>query len=627
MRTPTEIQTIPNNAQMITLKAEIVELRSQLAQAHAENIDDSATLHSMTEIDDLKNKLRRRETELKMLRQKNQEILQDRQVLMESEREWKKRLDALKVSSQETQARLEENLLNAMKSTDDVRSQFIQTRANLLCLERERARGQMNSSENVDRINEQLVKARKERDQLKLELSKAHNFAKAEREELTKQLADLREKYLHTNQEPLTGIREQQRRQDEVTRHHSELQDLKRILSVKDQELALKTWKIAQMTEELRILKSKFVGGDEAIANLFRELETIKAMGSSVSRELNLYKSLLDDARIHAKQPENQDFLIHLDDKFMDRLRQNLHNVQVTMPHIENQYVASALKGEIRQLRKTVSESCRKKEVTAPYETEVRLAAIEQPLLNEVSLLKAKVAESQTKANEESYKMQTERQDSKEIQNKHLADIERLQKEKDEANAAKNILEAQVIELRTKSSGVLSKDVDAANVDITEVSHNINRLGRKLAQARKQTTSRKNSWASLDDVTKCRSRQEDPGMDHSIATAPVVRVSSAPGSTAQEVVNPGKFKVEHTSATAARSSKHLSLGQLTRELAASKKRLQTADRRLNGLVNEGLLHTVLRRNPVDSTFDGSIDELVEENDGCIEVNHRRFADV
>ncbi|KAG7338817.1 hypothetical protein IV203_006843 [Nitzschia inconspicua] len=74
-------------------------------------------------------------------------------------------------------------------------------------------------------------------------------------------------------------------------------------------------------------------------------------------------------------------------------------------------------------------------------------------------------------------------------------------------------------------------------------------------------------------------------------------------------------------------STNISLEELTRQLEASRKRLETADQRLNGLVSEGSLTTIVRTNPTDDSFDGSIDELVNNADGSIEVNHRRFADV
>jgi hypothetical protein len=60
------------------------------------------------------------------------------------------------------------------------------------------------------------------------------------------------------------------------------------------------------------------------------------------------------------------------------------------------------------------------------------------------------------------------------------------------------------------------------------------------------------------------------------------------------------------------------------QLEVSKKRLETADERLTGLVNEGALLSVVR-SPDDSRHNVSI-EVVDSLDGNIEVNHHHFVD-
>ncbi|MGK3735317.1 MAG: hypothetical protein ACI8RD_002893 [Bacillariaceae sp.] len=76
--------------------------------------------------------------------------------------------------------------------------------------------------------------------------------------------------------------------------------------------------------------------------------------------------------------------------------------------------------------------------------------------------------------------------------------------------------------------------------------------------------------------------------------------------------------------TFSRSSKKSSLNELMNQLEVSKKRLETADERLTGLVNEGALLSVVR-SPDDSRHNVSI-EVVDSLDGNIEVNHHHFVD-
>jgi hypothetical protein len=74
------------------------------------------------------------------------------------------------------------------------------------------------------------------------------------------------------------------------------------------------------------------------------------------------------------------------------------------------------------------------------------------------------------------------------------------------------------------------------------------------------------------------------------------------------------------------AKKSFSMEELTKQLELSRKRLQSADKRLNSLVGGGSSITVVRESISDSSFDGSIDEVVT-GDGSIEVSHRRFADI
>ena len=138
-------------------------------------------------------------------------------------------------------------------------------------------------------------------------------------------------------------------------------------------------------------------------------------------------------------------------------------------------------------------------EVSPARENEVRSAAIEQTFKNEISVLKSKLAEAQTKIQEETFRAQEERRVNKENERDRRSELERIQKEKDDAVRAKSTLQSEVSALRRRVS---SSDV-AAPVEIPDlvpekdsgstssenpavVPSNVTRLRSELAQARER---------------------------------------------------------------------------------------------------------------------------------------------
>jgi len=607
-----------NNALVMSLKAEIVELRSRLAEAHANAIDDSSTRHSTGELDDLKGRLRRYEAELKDLRQKKEET-----------------------------SRLEENLKIAVQSADDVRAELNRTKAQLQRLERERSRQRLNSAADVDRISKDLAKANEECEELKKELSRVQNSAKEEQNNLKKELLQLRT----ASQETLTNnaetMREQRRLQDEVARHVSEIKELQEMMSRKDEEL-----------EELRGERNNFERDSEKLSHLSRELDFSRAKETAMSQELKLHKTLLEEARKDPTDPVNQEFLNNLNEQAIDELRRHLENVRATEAAIDSHTLDKALKERVSEMRRSLAESqLNKRRSNSESQTsEARLAAMEHCFLNEITVLKAKLAESQAKVEEQSYWAQEARRVNRDGEAESMAQVQQLQRDK------KN-LELQVEELRKKLSSTpstenapsLSPALTAAaslalasentNNDIMGVPNNVKRLRGELAAARERLAAARErshfaSSGSNGIDTQNRTRQTDPGMDRPDGNAKPMAPSSAgmawsPQSISTNVPDsapspkgPELYSTSRSTELQTPRVSNLSLEELTRQLEASRKRLQTADERLNGLVhNEGSLLTIVRRNLDDSTVDGSIDEVVDTADGSIEVNHRRFADI
>ena len=130
-----------NKAQNLSLKAEIVELRSKLAES--------------------------------------------REISSKNEMESKNQLNSLHLTFRETRSRYEENMKIAFNSADMVR-------ANLKRLGRERSRDRLNSSVYIERINNELIITKEESVQLKLELSRVQNLAKSVKDQWEKDMDCLR---------------------------------------------------------------------------------------------------------------------------------------------------------------------------------------------------------------------------------------------------------------------------------------------------------------------------------------------------------------------------------------------------------------------------------------------------
>ncbi|KAG7362907.1 hypothetical protein IV203_026267 [Nitzschia inconspicua] len=652
------------NAQIISMKAELVELRSQLAEAHAINIDDSSSRNVVGDIDELRKRVQRDESELKDLRQRNQEGFQERQDLMERERLLQNKLESLQTSSQETQSRLEENLMTALKSADDVRAELVKTKANLQRLERERARARLHSSTDVERVQKELSKSREECAALKEELVNVRSISKKERRELTEEVEQLKEKLEKMQQENLAHstetMREQRKLQDEVSCLVGEIRGLKDCLTGKDDEIASKAREIAELEEDIQTLKQGFHGGTETVSRLSRDLEVTQSKHAASSTEAILYKSLLDEARNNPTALQTQDFLKVLNDQTVQKLKAHVEKFYASTPNCDTKSLEASLKQEISSLKKNLPVSQPQAVSPAP-KNEERLVAMEQAFLNEIAVLKAKLSESQTRIKEETFRSLEERRVNRESETERQAEIDKVYAERNEAVVARNALQLEVSALREKLSKLASDDVPdliaesssfgsckSKENDALRVPNKVMRLRSELAQARERLAAARENSRSLPirpstspgpnyEPSKW-SRLTSNVLDAASKPKPATPTAASstegqpcvPRSTTRDSMNQGIDSVGPNMETPRISngrSTNISLEELTRQLEASRKRLETADQRLNGLVSEGSLTTIVRTNPTDDSFDGSIDELVNNADGSIEVNHRRFADV
>jgi hypothetical protein len=503
----------------------------------------------------------------------------------------------------------------------------------------------------------ELMKAKEECAQAKEELSQMRSLTKSEKEEWQMEVDQLREKLHRANQEKASKstekIRDQQMLHDEVSRHVVEIKELKEMISSKDSELDAKSKKLAELEEDFCILRNGFEGNTEMVSNLTSELDDMKTKESDLSKELKIYKLLFQDIKCHPDACESQVFFSCIDDDLIKRLKQQLENVD------ENR-IGSTIRDEISELKRRISGSGKQSRGIVPLKTEARFAQIEQTFLNEIAVLKAKLAASQSKIQEETYRAQEERRINREREAERIAELERLRREKQHALSAKHNLLVEVTDLRKRLSNELPTiapiPVKKPTEDITGVPNNVRRLRNELAQARERLAAARENSRALPLLTintvpsgiraENLNLQSDLGTQHlntdfsgkdSVSTkssgSSWTPVPNAPDDAS---VDSGGVSATITAFRAAHSTRPpsrpatLSMEELTKQLEASRKRLESADLKLTGLVNDGSLLTIVRQNPYDTSLDGSIDEVVETDgpDGNgIEVSHRRFADV
>ena len=177
--------------QVIALRAEIVELRYQLAEAHAAN-DDNSSLNTYGEMDEIRNKLRETEWQLRALQDKDLDVRKLEEKHRQEERLLKEKIQKLEAAARENEAQLQEKYESSLESENDVRSEMIKMKANLQRLERERSRNRLHSSADVDRLNKQLILARDAASKSKQLLVNEQKAAREESSKLKKELEELK---------------------------------------------------------------------------------------------------------------------------------------------------------------------------------------------------------------------------------------------------------------------------------------------------------------------------------------------------------------------------------------------------------------------------------------------------
>lgn len=261
------------NPRNISLQAEIVELRSKLAEACAVNINDCSALNASREVEAKRN-LCQVENQLEESKQKIQQVLKERQILIQNETVSKNKLKSLQTTLQETQSRYEENMKIAMKSADDVR-------ANLKKVERERYRDRdrLNSSADVARVNNELIKVKGECARLKQKLTQVQSLVKSQKVQVVQGVDCLKE-------QPVNG-----KNDAEIDKFESD-----KIDRGFDDEIANYGTELKKLKDTLQMSNGESCSSDKSInqygisSKLKKESEKRQSNESEVSKNLELSK-------------------------------------------------------------------------------------------------------------------------------------------------------------------------------------------------------------------------------------------------------------------------------------------------------------------------------------------------
>jgi hypothetical protein len=510
--------------QIISLRAEIVDLRSQLAEAHAANLEDNSSLNTFGELEELRRKLRNAESERSELREKDLDARKLDNRHRQAESSLKEEIELIESTSKDAKVKLEEKLKASVTSENEVRSELIKTKANLQRLERERSRKRLHSSADVDTLNKQLNRAREDIARLKQQLVDEQKAARENSVKLRKELDDVKKDLVKTNKEVLSkstsSLRNRRKLEQDSANHSQERKELQLQLKSKDEKVKAQARKIDELQGRLKNRGANYV--DSSASNqqsslLEGEVILRKANEASLRAELKLQKTLLDEARAEAAKAESNPNLRTLDETNVGNLRRKLDHFKNLPEGDEYQgdpkkkgssEFDASLRKEIEELKKKVASFEAKSKSPAHESPGIRLKAVEQSFLNQICMLKARLSESEAKCKEEKFRAEEERRISRENEAKRVDAIKRLRQEKDQALDHKAQLGDELLDLRRQilvsaSSGDVSAvSSKSLKSESTEVPDNVKRLRNELALARARLSAARDQSRSIDERSR-----------------------------------------------------------------------------------------------------------------------------
>ncbi|CAJ1940094.1 unnamed protein product [Cylindrotheca closterium] len=473
-----------NKNQMISLRAEIVELRSQLAEAHASNIDDNASVRTFEELDDLKQKLQDTEDELRSIKNKEQNFqkLQEQMFLLQYE-------------ANDTKKRLENQLQDASKVELELRSELSKTKSSLHKLENESSRRRLFNSAGG---NKQLQTAREEIAKLKEELGQEKKNAKHDLDNLSKELEEVKHKLMISDDELVDvkaqALSDRKKMQDGMREQSETVRSMQQQIQSKDEKMIAHLRKISELEALLADNGVDSSAHLKKISSLERKVAQLESSERRLQQELELQKNLLKEERDQASKKAGAS----VDKESVRRLKERMERVRAfespnpTRGDVDSVMRETALKKQIEALNA---------KVTSLQKSQSSDGVKEEILLNEIASLKAKLRQTESSGKEEKLRSEAERRMSRDLSTGHSRELERLRQEQLETLAAKNKMEQELMELRKKlmeatQSNVQTATAKAKESEGAEVTVKVNRLRNELAVARNRlVTAREQSRA------------------------------------------------------------------------------------------------------------------------------------
>ena len=675
---PLDSALIPS---VITMRAEIVDLRSQLAEAKAAKLEVKSALNLAAQLQQVQEDLEEAESELTELRGKQLDVgkLEDRH--MQSESLLREKLEKLESSSKEAKLKLEAKLKDVIESENTIKAELIKTKASLHRLERERSQKKLKSASESDRLNKQLASATQEVEKLKKQLLDNQGAHKAEIQTLRTELSDLTQKLSQASQESLLksteNIKERRKLQKDNAANSQEVKSLQEMIASKDNRIKNLESMLGDETKD----RSSNIPGS-SIQQLKDEIRLRKANEAALRAEIKIQKKLAQQAKA-AEVDQDKSQRSHANEasykREIEELKQKVATLQSTGG--SNDVAAILAKAavsetkllwEIDELKKTISDLRDSKKSSLAADN-----AKEQAYLNDIFVLKASLSEAEDRCKEEKFRADEERRISRETDAKRVAEIERLRQEKDElfAMGARRLEEIDNLkrkieapqhlasERNPKPWSVPGKSSDDSskclkNAHSLELPENVLRLRKELALARARLAAAREDSRIIGFDSKSPSSPDKSTASGESSWAPpaiVRRITDLDGEkplpvTSRKILQP--FIAEESS--------KLDVSDLQRQLRESSQRLSEASSRLEGFVQtndsaatgpakasllrtsrdpggvlpgkEKLPDTTPVIGPVGSADNSSvttgvIEEVTTCESGNIEVTERRFFDI
>lgn len=648
-----------NSHQIISMKAEILELKLRLAEARAvASYDENATTKSLPEENELKRRLEEAEDQLSELRQKDLDLERIKQDHENRVRSLNEKIERIQLEAQTTQATLEENLKAAVQDENKVRSELTKCKSNMHRLERERSRNRLHNSADVDRLTKQLTAAKDEISKLQEEMKEEQETAKAESDKLKSELACIKENFVEVTKglarKTSSSMAEKGKLEKQVETLTKEIETLKQVLQSKDGIIA------SQATQLSERLHSQVRGTEPPDAtdslqqtiDLQAALKLLQEENATLRLKISRDKSSSEKGKNDGTKGDQEENGASIVGSTMAQLSAEAENLIATL---RKEIVALHGQVEFLQLKSKLHED---------KILEAKLS--EDQFKDEIASLRSRLSESQARCNEERLRAEEERRISRENETRHNQELDELKKDNEKIAGDKLKLREELEELRkqlAQTGKSLSISVNKASTDtpskVNKLRNELALARARLAAARKQSgtvaiypmLSASSSYSSEKSEETCSVSTSPPVNTVQSSTESIGSKWTPPGVSAEDFLansptddmananaheSPGKgatgssprsavvqkslidedenadlFSDQESLPQANEAKGGGTLGstrvgrnvdELRRQLEESSKRLEKASNRLNGLVDQAVMKQVNVSAPTNHTI-------------------------